>query len=46
MQNNDIEMYSTHIEEKPVVAERFMTTLTKKFINACFQCQIISVLIN
>ena len=36
MQNNDIEMYSTHIEEKPVVAERFMTTLTNKIYKCMF----------
>ena len=29
MQNYDIEMYSTH-EGKPVVAERFIRTLTEK----------------
>ena len=27
---NDIEMYSTHNEEKFVVAERFITTLNNK----------------
>ena len=29
LQYNDIEMYSTHNEEKSVVAERFITTLKK-----------------
>ena len=30
LQNNNIEMYSTHNEEKPVVAETFIRTLKKK----------------
>ena len=30
MQENNIEMHSTHNEEKPVVAERFIRTLMKK----------------
>ena len=30
LQDNDIEMYSTHNEEKPVVAERFIRTLKNK----------------
>ena len=30
LQNNDIEMYSTHNEGKAVVAERFITTLKSK----------------
>ena len=34
MQNNDIELYSTHNEEKLVVAERFVTTLKIK-IDKC-----------
>ena len=29
LQDNDIEMYSTHNEEKSVVAERFSRTLKK-----------------
>ena len=29
LQDNDIEMYSTHSEEKPVIAERFARTLKK-----------------
>ena len=29
--NNDIEMYSTHNEEKSIVAERFIRTLKNKF---------------
>ena len=29
--DNDIEMYSAHNEEKPVVAERFLRTLISKF---------------
>ena len=30
LENNDIEMYSTHDERKSVVAERFMRTLKNK----------------
>ena len=30
LQDNDIEMYSTHNEEKPVVAERFIRTFKNK----------------
>ena len=30
MQNNNIEMYSAHNEEKSVVAERFIRTLKNK----------------
>ena len=30
MQNNNTEMYSTHNERKPVVAERFIKTLKNK----------------
>ena len=30
LQDNDIEMYSTHNEEKPDVAERFIRTLKNK----------------
>ena len=30
MQNNDIEMYSTHNEVKTVIAERFIRTLKNK----------------
>ena len=30
LQNNDIEMYSTHNEEKFVIAERFIRTLKNK----------------
>ena len=33
LQDNDIEMYSTHNEEKSVVAERFIRTLKNKIIN-------------
>ena len=33
LQDNDIEMYSTHNEGKSVVAERFMRTLKNKFTN-------------
>ena len=31
LEGNDIEMYSTHNEEKYVVAERFIWTLKNKF---------------
>ena len=30
LQDNDLEMYSTHNEEKSVVAERFIRTLKNK----------------
>ena len=30
LENDDVEMYSTHNERKSVVAERFMRTLKKK----------------
>ena len=30
LQNNEIEMYSTHNEDKSVVAERFIKTLKNK----------------
>ena len=30
LQNNEIEMYSTHNEDKSVVAERFLKTLKNK----------------
>ena len=33
LEKNDIEMYSTHNEEKSVIAERFIRTLKIKFIN-------------
>ena len=33
LQDNDIEIYSTHNESKSVVAERFTRTLTIKLIN-------------
>ena len=33
LEKNDIEMYSTHNEGKPVITERFIRTLNKKFIN-------------
>ena len=33
LQDNDIEMYSTHNERKSVVAERFIRTLKKKITN-------------
>ena len=33
LERNDIEMYSTHEEEKSVVAERFIRTLKNKIYN-------------
>ena len=30
LQNNDIEMHSTHSEGKPIIAERFIRTLNNK----------------
>ena len=30
LQDNNIEMYSTHNEEKPIVAERFIRTLKNR----------------
>ena len=30
LQDNDTEMYSTHNEKKPIVAERFIRTLKNK----------------
>ena len=33
LQDNDIELYSTHNEGKSVVAETLITTLKKKFTN-------------
>ena len=33
LQDNDIELYSTHNEEKSVVAEKFIRKLKTKFIN-------------
>ena len=33
LQDSDIVMYSTHIEEKSVVAERFIRTLKNKITN-------------
>ena len=32
LQDNNIEMYSTHSERKTIFAERFIRTLKKKFI--------------
>ena len=37
LQNNDIEMYPTHNEGKPVIAERFIIALNITFINTLFQ---------
>ena len=37
MQNNDIEIYSTHNEEKSVVAERFIRTLKNKIFKYMIQ---------
>ena len=38
VQNNDIEMYSTHTEGKSAIAERFIGTLRNK-INTWLQIQ-------
>ena len=38
VQNNDIEMYSTHTEGKSAIAERFIETLRNK-INTWLQIQ-------
>ena len=43
--NNEKEMYPTHDEEKPVVAERFIRTLKNK-IYKYFQYQNMCMLIN
>ena len=36
LRDNDIEMYSIHIEEKSVVAERFIRTLKTKIYDCMF----------
>ena len=41
LDDNDVLMYLTHIEDKPVVAERFIRTLknkTYKQMTACRSC--------
>ena len=35
LQNNDIEMYSTHKDLKSVIAEMFVRTLKKKKLQIC-----------
>ena len=37
LKNNGIEMYSTHNEGKPVIAERFITTLKHKINDFSFK---------
>ena len=46
LQDNDIEIYSTHKEGKTVVTERSIRTLRIKFINIWLQHQNKRVLIN
>ena len=46
LQNNDVEMYSTHNEGKSVIAKRFIRILKIEFINVWFQYQKICILIN
>ena len=45
LEKNDIEMYSSHHEEKSGISERFITTL-KKYINKRLQFQEMFILIN
>ena len=45
LENNDIEMYSTHNEGKSVIAEIFIRTLKIKLINTCLHLQIMYILI-
>ena len=46
LKDNDIEMYSTHNEEKSTVAERFIITLKTKLTNIQLQYQQMILLIN
>ena len=46
LEDNGIEMYSTRIEGKSVIAERFIRTLKMKFINIWLQFQKMFILIN
>ena len=46
LQNNDIEMYSTHNEGKYVFAERFIRTLKNKIHKYILQFQKLFILIN
>ena len=46
VENNDIEMYSTHNEGKSVVAERFIRTLKTKIYKYRLQYQKMCISIN
>ena len=46
LEENCIEMYSTHNEGKSVIAERFIRTLRMKFVNTWLQLQKMFILIN
>ena len=45
-QNNDIEMYSTHIKAKSVIAERFFGTLKNKIYKCMISILKMFILIN
>ena len=46
LQDNDIEMYSTHNEDKSVIAERFIRTLKNKIYKYMTSVLKMSILIN
>ena len=46
LQDNDVEMYSTHNEGKSVIAERFIRTLKNKIYKYTIQFQKLCILIN
>ena len=46
LQDNDIEMYSTHNEEKSIIAERFIRPLKNKIYKYMISVLKMSVLIN
>ena len=46
LQDNDIEMYSTHNEEKSIIAERFIRPLKNKIYKYMTSVLKMSVLIN
>ena len=45
-QNNDTEIYSTHNQGKSVIAERFIRTLTIKFINSIIKMELVDIKTN
>ena len=45
-QNNDTEIYSTHNQGKSVIAERFVRTLTIKFINSIIKMELVDIKTN